>query len=88
MNQLTLTKGKILEMVNEYSFNGKYEGDSVMIGSFRRRQLPKPIITNILRAISNITGQRATYTKYTKGEYDDIEIKLFGQLLTYLSGRW
>jgi hypothetical protein len=88
MNPFTLTKGSIIEMVNEYSFNGKYEGDSVMVGSFRRRQLPAPIRTNVLKAITNSTGKRATLAKYNNGEYDGVEIRLFGQLLTYLSGRW
>jgi hypothetical protein len=88
MNPFTLSKGKIIEMVNEYSFNGKYEGDMVRVGSFRRRDLPNAIMTNVLKAITNTTGQRATSVKYKKGAYDDVEIRLFGQLLTYLSGRW
>jgi hypothetical protein len=88
MNPFTLSKGKIIEMVNEYSFNGKYEGDMVRVGSFRRRDLPNPIMTNVLKAITNTTGQRATSVKYKNGAYDDVEIRLFGQLLTYLSGRW
>ena len=88
MKSYTLTKEAIHSIVQEYSFNGKYEGDTIMVGSFRRRQLPKAILSNVLRAIQASTGQRATSLKYMNGVYDNVEIKLFGQLLTYLSGRW
>lgn len=88
MNPFTLTKGKILEMVNEYSFDGKFEGDTVRVGSFRMRTLPKAIMVNVLKSIGEATGTRATYVKYLKGVYDDVEIRLFGQLLTYLSHNW
>jgi hypothetical protein len=86
MNPFTLTKGRILEIVNEYSFDGKFEGDMVKVGSFRMRTLPKAIMVNVLKAIALATGSKVTYIKYTKGIYDDVEIRLFGQLLTYLSG--
>jgi hypothetical protein len=88
MNPFTLTKSKILEIVNEYSFNGKFEGDTVIVSSFRMKTLPKAIMVNVLRSISEATGTRATYIKYTKGIYDNVEIRLFGQLLTYLSNNW
>lgn len=88
MNPFTLTKGKILEIVNEYSFNDKFEGDTVRVGSFRMRTLPKAVMVNVLKSIGEATGTRATYAKYLKGVYDDVEIRLFGQLLTYLSSKW
>ena len=88
MSGYILTKEAIENIVKEYSFDGKYEGDKIFVGSFRRRQLPKAILSNVLRAIQASTGQRATSLKYMNGVYDNVEIKLFGQLLTYLSGRW
>lgn len=88
MSGYILTKEAIENIVKEYSFDGKYEGDKIFVGSFRRRQLPKPILSNVLKAIQATTGQRATLLKYMNGAYDNVEIRLFGQLLTYLSGRW
>lgn len=88
MNSYKLTKEAIQNIVKEYSFDDKYEGDPILVGSFRRRNLPKPIISNVLRSIQNSTGKRATQLKYLNGDYDNVEIKLFGPLLTYLSGRW
>ena len=88
MKSYTLTKEAIHGIVNEYSFNGKTEGDPIFVGSFRRRQLPKPILSSVLKAIQMSTGQRATSLKYMNGVYDNVEIRLFGLLLTYLSGRW
>ncbi len=88
MGSYRLTKEAIQNIVKEYSFDGKYEGDPILVGSFRRRNLPKPIISNVLRSIQNSTGKRATHLKYLNGDYDSVEIKLFGSLLTYLSGRW
>lgn len=88
MSGYILTKEAIENIVKEYSFDGKYEGDKIFVGSFRRRQLPKPILSNVLKAIQATTGQRATSLKYMNGAYDNVEIRLFGQLLTYLSGRW
>jgi len=88
MKNYTLTKQQIQEIVSEYSFNGKYEGDNIFIGSFRRRALPKPILVNVMRAIKMVVGKGVTSTRYNSGEYDTVEIPLFGQLLTYLSGKW
>ena len=88
MGSYTLTKEAIHGIVKEYSFEGKYEGDTIFVGAFRRRNLPKPILSNVLKAIQATTGQRATTLKYMNGAYDNVEIKLFGQLITYLSGRW
>lgn len=88
MSSYILTKEGIMNIVKEYSFDGKYEGDKIFVGSFRRRNLPKPIISSVLKAIQKSTDQRATSLKYMNGDYDNVEIRLFGQLLTYLSGRW
>jgi hypothetical protein len=88
MESYTLTKEAIHGIVKEYSFEGKYDGDTIFVGSFRRRNLPKPILSNVLKAIQATTGQRATSLKYMNGAYDNVEIRLFGQLITYLSGRW
>ena len=88
MSSYILTKEGIMNIVKEYSFGGKYEGHRIFVGAFRRRNLPKPIISSVLKAIQMSTGQRATSLKYMNGAYDNVEIRLFGQLLTYLSGRW
>jgi hypothetical protein len=75
-------------VMNEYSYNGKYEGDEIRVGSFSRRKLPSPVLTNVLRAISQKVYGTATKAKYLNGEYNDIEIKLFGQLISALNGTY
>jgi hypothetical protein len=41
-----------------------------------------------MKAIKMVIGKGVTMTRYNSGEYDTVEIPLFGQLLTYLSGKW
>lgn len=67
---------------------GKYEGDMIRVGSFSRRKMPRPVQQNVLRAISSKVEGNASSSKLRDGVYDDIEITLFGQLLSYLRGDW
>ena len=76
------------KMLIESSFMGKYEGDMIRVGSFSRRKMPRPVQQNVLRAISTKVEGNATSTKLRDGVYDDIEILLFGQLLSFLRGDW
>jgi hypothetical protein len=75
-------------VMNEYSYNGKYEGDLIRVGSFSKRKLPTPVLTNVLKTISQKVYGTATKAKYLNGEYNDIEIKLFGQLISALNGTY
>ena len=75
-------------VMNEYSYNGKYEGDSIRVGSFSKRKLPSPVLTNVLKGISQKVYGSATKAKYLNGEYNDVEIKLFGQLIAALNGTY
>jgi hypothetical protein len=72
----------------EYGFMGKYEGDMIRIGHFYRHRLPNPVEKNLLRVISNKINAKATPDKLRTGVYNDIEIPLFGQLISALSGNW
>jgi hypothetical protein len=76
------------KMIMESSYMGKYEGDMIRVGSFSRRKMPRPVQQNVLRAISSKVEGNASSSKLRDGVYDDIEITLFGQLLSYLRGDW
>lgn len=75
-------------LMNEYSYNGKYEGDIIRVGSFSKRKLPSPVLSNVLKSISSKVYGTATKAKYLNGEYNDVEIKLFGQLISALNGTY
>jgi uncharacterized FlgJ-related protein len=93
IKKITTTKTKkpikkIIKSLNEYSYMGKYEGDKIKVGEFSKRKMPRPIEKNVLRAISNVLESDVKQSKLRKGEYDDVEIRLFGQLLSFLSGTY
>ncbi len=74
--------------IKEHSYMGKYEGDSIKVSEFSKRKLPKPVLKNVLKSISNKIESDVKQSKLIKGEYDDVEIRLFGQLLSYLNGTY
>jgi uncharacterized FlgJ-related protein len=74
--------------LNEHSYMGKYEGDKIMVGEFSKRKIPRPVVKNVLRAISNVLQSDVKQSKLKNGEYDNVEINLFGQLLSFLSGTY
>lgn len=74
--------------LNEHSYMGKYEGDKIRVGEFSKRKMPRPVVKNVLRAISNILQSDVKQSKLKNGEYDEIEIRLFGQLLSFLNGTY
>ena len=74
--------------LNEHSYMGKYEGDRITIGEFSKRKIPRPVMKNVLRSISNVLQSDVKQSKLKNGEYDNVEIKLFGQLLSFLSGTY
>jgi len=74
--------------LNEHSYMGKYEGDKIMVGEFSKRKMPRPVVKNVLRAISNVLQSDVKQSKLKNGEYDNVEINLFGQLLSFLSGTY
>ena len=77
-----------LQNLFEYSYNGKYEGDLIRIGEFSRYTLPKPILLNVLKAISHKIGAVTTAKQFKNGDYNDVEIRLFGQLVSFLVGNY
>jgi uncharacterized FlgJ-related protein len=74
--------------LNEHSYMGKYEGDKITVGEFSKRKMPRPVVKNVLRAISNVLQSDVKQSKLKNGEYDDVEIRLFGQLLSFLNGTY
>jgi len=74
--------------LNEHSYMGKYEGDKIMVGEFSKRKMPRPVVKNVLRAISNVLQSDVKQSKLKNGEYDNVEIRLFGQLLSFLNGTY
>ena len=77
-----------LKTLLEYSYKGRYEGDLVRVGEFSKYRLPKPVLLNVLKAISYKVGEVTTAIKFKNGEYDDVEIRLFGQLFAFLTGSY
>ncbi len=63
-----------------------FEGDSIRVASFHRRKMPKAVEKNVLASISKQVPGNATSFKLRAGEYNDLEINLFGQLLVFLRG--
>jgi hypothetical protein len=77
-----------LRTITEQSYMGKYEGDTIKVSHFSKRKIPQPVLSNILKSISKKVEGNATSAKFKKGEYDDIEITIFGQLLSFLKGTY
>jgi hypothetical protein len=50
--------------------------------------MPRPVVKNVLRAISNVLQSDVKQSKLKNGEYDNVEIRLFGQLLSFLNGTY
>ena len=48
--------------------------------------MPRAVEKNVLAAISKKVPGNATAFKLRAGEYNDLEINLFGQLLAFLKG--
>jgi hypothetical protein len=48
--------------------------------------MPRAVEKNVLAAISKQVPGNATSFKLRAGEYNDLEINLFGQLLVFLRG--
>lgn len=65
---------------------GKYEGDMIDVGHFSGRKIPKPVLVNVLKVISKTIGEDVTSSKFRRGQYDDTEIPIFGQLMAFLTG--
>lgn len=85
--KIIITESQIRTLL-EYSYMGKYEGDLIRIGDFKNLKLPKPILMNVLKSISKKTGLATNSSKFKNGDYDDVEIILFGQLFAFLTGRY
>ncbi len=63
-----------------------FEGDSIRVASFHKRKMPRAVEKNVLASISKQVPGNATSFKLRAGEYNDLEINLFGQLLVFLRG--
>lgn len=87
MKKIIITESQLKTLL-EYSYMGKYEGDMIRVGDFRNLLLPKSVLSNVLKGISSKIGEVTTAKKLRSGDYDDIEIKLFGQLFAFLTGRY
>lgn len=85
--KIIITESQLIALT-EQSYMGKYEGDTINVGHFSKRKIPQPVLTNILKSISKKVEGNATLSKFRKGEYDDIEITLFGQLMSFLKGTY
>lgn len=85
---LGLTTQKQKTPINEHSYMGKYEGDQIKVGEFSKMKLPSTILKNVLRVISKKTETDAVRSKLKNGEYDSIDIPMFGQLFAFLTGRY
>jgi hypothetical protein len=83
--KLIITESQ-LALIQESSYNGLFEGDSIRVASFHRRKMPRAVEKNVLAAISKKVPGNATAFKLRAGEYNDLEINLFGQLLAFLKG--
>ena len=77
-----------LTTLAEQAYQGKYEGDPIRVGNFSKRKIPSPVLSNVLKSISKKVDGNATSAKLKKGDYDDIEITLFGQLMSFLKGTY
>lgn len=75
-------------IVKENRYMGKSEGDLIRVGSFSKLKMPKPVVKNVLKSISNKIQSNVSEKKLRSGEYDDVEIRLFGQLLSFLTGTY
>lgn len=85
--KLIITESQ-LSLIQESSYNGMFEGDTIRVGTFARRKLPRPVEKNVISAISREVQGNASTSKLRAGEYNEVEIKLFGQLLAFLKGTY